>query len=231
LVKQTTFFEKFRIEPLLIIIIAIVIIGIGATLLPGTPTNLTPALIAVNLILIIFYYAQWRNTTRPILSVSLIGYDRFVEFNPEKIPEPFILEECHNGAYILLSNISTNLASTIDLEFSITFREIHISEKRFVSYLNPNETAKILVPFNKIIEQYRDQFITVERGSTSYTLPKDTLKIDMVINVTFGSIPRYSMHDTYHIEWVGMNRSPEPLKQIFSTNMRNDLAIYKRKKE
>lgn len=229
--KQFTFFEKLRVDPLLIIIIVIAVIGLVATLLPGTPTNLTPALIAVNLILIIFSYIQWRNTSRPVLSISLIGYDRFVEFDREKLPESFVLEECHNGAYILLSNISTNLASTIDLEFSITFREAHISEKRFLSYLNPHETANLLVPFNKIVERYQDQFITVERGSTSFTLPTDSLKIEMVVKVTYGSIPRYSMYDTYYIDWIGMNRSPEPLKQIFSTNMRNDLAIYKRKKE
>ncbi|MCX5840108.1 MAG: hypothetical protein NTY16_01350 [Deltaproteobacteria bacterium] len=229
--KSLNFFERFRIDPLLIIIIAIAVVGIGALFFPGSPTNLTPALIAVNLILIIFSYTQWRNTTRPVLSIALIGFDRYSEFYPGKIPEPFVLEECHNGAYIHLSNISNNIASEIDVEFSIHFQQFHLSEKRNLSYLNPHETARILLPFNKIIETYRDQFTTIENGDTTYTLPKDTLYIDLGVNITYGSIPRHSTNDSYHIRWVGLNNSSKPLNQIFSWNMRNDLPIYKRKTE
>jgi hypothetical protein len=224
-------FENFQIDLIPILIILVVVIGIGSSLIPAIPLNLTPTLIAVNLIVIIFYYFQWRNTSRPVLSISLIGFDRYGGFDPRKIPEPFILEECHNGAYILLSNNSSNIASEITVEFSITFKEVHLSEKRILSYLNPHETARILVPFDKIVEIYRDQFTTVEEGSGILTLPKDTLYIDMVVKVTFGHIPRYSMKDTYRIEWVGSNHSPKPLNQIFSWNMRDDLPIYKRKTE
>lgn len=229
--KSLNFFERFRVDTLLIIIIAIAVVGIGAVFLPGSPTNLTPALIAVNLILIIFSYTQWRNTIRPVLSIVLIGFDRYGEFDPGKIPEPCILEECHDGAYILLSNISDNSASKITIEFSLTFMDVRLSDKRFLSYLNPHETVRILLPFNKITETFHDQFTNVEQGDATYTVPKDTLFIDMVISVIHGSIPRYSMNDSYYIQWVGLNNSPNLPNQIFSWNMRNDLLIYKRKKE
>ena len=226
--KPITLFEGFQVDLFLIIIIVIAVAGIGVAFIPGAPVNLTPALVAMNLILIIFYYNQWRNTTRPILSTSVFGFNHNSGMIiGDDIPKPSVLEGCHYGVFFHLSNISDNTASKITIEFSFTSMNLCISEKKYLSYLNPHETARILLPLKKFIETHSDHFTTITQGDISYTVPKDTLFFDMVVKVTYGSIPRYSTKDTYFMEWVGVNRTPMPPFQIRSWNLRNDLVITK----
>lgn len=226
--KQVSFFDRFRLDPLLIIIIVIAIVGISATLLLGTSTNLTPALIAVNLILVIFYYVQWRNTTRPILSIALRG-DDFDIFNPQEKTTPATVEISKGDTNLLISNISDQIASALTIQFLMQYQTVHVSFTQQLSYLNPGETTRLIIPLNKISEKFSDQFTTITKGDNTITIPKTTLNIDLSVIVTYGAIPRYSLKNSYQIDWEGKDNALQP--QIVSWNIRDDLPIYKTKKE
>jgi len=206
----------------------IALVGISATLLIGTSTNLTPALIAVNLIFVIFYYVQWRNTTRPILSIALRG-DDFNIFDPHEKTNPDTVEISNGDTNLLISNISDQIASALTIQFLMQYQTVHVSFTQQLSYLNPGETTRLIIPFNKISEKYPDQFTTITKGDNTIVLPKTTLDIDLFITVTYGTIPRYSLKNSYKIDWEGKNNTLEP--QIVSWNIRDELPIYKSKKE
>ncbi len=225
--KSLGFFSNHLDGIILTSIIVILTVGIIATFLIQIPSTLTSALIATNLIFIIFYFIQWRNTTRPILSIELRGAEDDI-FYPSEKTKPSVKEICDGGAFINVSNISNNIATSITLEFSFNFQEIHFSESHILSYLNPNETARIELPFGVFFKTYPDQF-TMEQPKIGI-LPKKTLEIEMDINITYGSFPQYSMRDSYHIQWKGLDGSKEDFGGISSWNERGDWWIYKRKK-
>lgn len=226
--EQRSFFLNYRIDPLLIVIIVIAIIGIIATLLPGIPSNFTPALIAMNLILIIFYYAQWRNTTRPILSIALRG-NEFNIFNPHEKPIPDTIEFSDGDPNLLISNISNQIAFELTIEFLMQYQEVHVSCTQQLSYLNPGETTRIIVPLNKISEKYPDQFTIIKRDNNTVTLPKTTLNIDLFITVSYGAFPRYTLKNSYIVDWERKDNPSE--SQIVLWNIRDELPIYKSKIE
>jgi hypothetical protein len=226
LTKDIHFFENFRDVFLLIIIIEIATIGILTTVVYDAPTNFTPALISVNLIFVIFYFIQWRNTTRPILSIELKGAEDDI-FCPNEKAEPRVRETCDSGAFINISNISNNIATSITLDFSFDFQDIHFLKSHTLPYLNPNETGRIEVPFGIFYETYPDLFT----GDKALGIVlKKTLEIELDVSITYGTFPRYSMKDSYHVKWGGLDGSREDLEGITSWNERGDWWIYKRKK-
>ncbi len=206
----------------------IAVVGIGATMLLGTSTNLTPALIAVNFILVLFYYVQWRNTTRPILSIALRG-DDFDIYNPQEKTTPSTVEISDGDTNLLISNISDQIASKLTIQFLMQYQTVHVSFTQQLSYLNPGESTRLIIPFNKISETYPDQFTTITKGDNTITIPKTTLNIDLSITIIYGAIPRYSLKNSYRIDWEGKNNALEP--KIVSWNIRDELPIYKTKKE
>jgi hypothetical protein len=219
---------KNRIDPLFLIIIIVIIIGLGVTLFPNSITNLTPALIAVNLILVLISYAQWRNSTRPLLTITLRG-DDFNIFNPHEKTIPDTIEISGGDPNLLISNISNQIASELTINFLMQYQVVHVSCTQHLSYLNSGETTRIIVPLNKISEKYPDQFTIIKKDNDTVTLPKTPLNINLFITVSYGAFPRYTLKNSYIVDWQHKDNSSE--SQVVLWNIRDELPIYKSKME
>lgn len=184
-----------------------------------------------NLILIVFNFSQWRQSKKPIIYTKFLSYDKAISSKAGIESKSDVLEDCSKGSYLVISNESEhNIAENVKINYSLKVpNHPAILLTKSLPYLNPKEATKILVTFNEIVEQHKELFDVVKPVKVAeYTLPKTTMNIELKVNVTFGTWPlRHSIEDTYQIEWVGLDRSPNPPVQIHAWNKRNDLYIYK----
>ena len=171
-----------------------------------------------------------RSNTRPILDLSVRG-DDFDIFDPQEKTMPATIEISDEVGFLLISNISTYIASNLTIDYSIRFMTEKFSIQERLSYLNPGESTRLIIPFKNVIKQYPDLFTVATVNNETFTLPKTTLNLQLIITVKYGSIPQYSIKNSYEIDWAGLDHSKEPTKQIVSWNIRDGLPIYKHKKE
>ncbi len=184
----------------------------------------------MNLIFIIFYYAQWRSNNRPILDLTFRGDDYDIYYPDEKTT-PTTVEISDEETNLLISNISNHIASDLTIDFSMQYQSEKISSQKRLSYLNPSETTRLIIPFKNVIEQFPDLFTTATVNNESFTLPKKSLDLQLIITVKYGPAPQYSIKNSYDVQWAGLDQTKEPTKQIVSWNIRDGLPIYKRLKE
>lgn len=185
-------------------------------------------LIVVNLIVIIFYFLQWRESKRPILYIKFLGYNSVVNTETNVESKPSVLEDCSHGSYLIVSNESKQIATNIKINYVFKFQGEKIPKTEQISYLNPKEATKILVILNEIKNNNKDLFEIIDDGVTKIELPKETMKIDLDVKVSFGYWPlKHSIEDSYYIEWTGLNCLPKALITISSWNKRNNHYVYK----
>ncbi len=147
--------------------------------------------------------------------------------------------------YLTVSNVSKNVATDIKINYQFYFRNPNnklnpIKNQKKLNYLNPNESAKIFLNFGEIRERYPEYFerITVKNNiasSITKIIPKETLKINLIVEVKYNPIFKhffpFKIEDEYEIEWHSLKTSPrfEEHPIIFCWNMRSGNYIYKLK--
>ncbi|KAF5420176.1 MAG: hypothetical protein C5S44_09065 [Candidatus Methanocomedens sp.] len=190
--------------------------------------NYSNIIIAIaNIILIVIIFRQLRDARKPILTTKIISG------NKEVTDRSDVLES--GKLYIVINNESKNIAKSLEIKyqfnFDSSFREV---EKGFLSHLNPEEATKILLNTKSLREKHPGLFGEVTEGNISKTIPKRTLKIDLIITVSynpiFTNLFKYKIEDDYVIEWGSRMSYPNfedhPILKCW--NKRNDgFYIYK----
>lgn len=176
-----------------------------------------------NIIFIIFYYLQLRETKKPVLSTKFIGAEKDNGSRQE------ILE--HLPQYLYLDNLSNNKIKNLIVKGAFSFGKNKFNILRKIDYINPYERVQVLIRFGDIIDKYPDLF-EEKKDKRSDTLtylkiPKETLQIKFNLNFKWGLFNRQK--DVYEIEWLSLKSCPE-LKyhpRIACWNKRNDCYIQK----
>lgn len=135
----------------------------------------------VNVILVTLIYLQIRDSRKPLITMKVLSMNKTINDSPD------VLE--FGTLYLTVSNVSKNVATDIKINYQFYFRNSNnklnpIKNQKKLNYLNPNESAKILLNFGEIRERYPEYFerITVKNNiASSITktkiIPKETLKI------------------------------------------------------
>ena len=186
------------------------------------------AIIAIaNIILISFIFLQLRDARKPIIITKII------QRNKEVTDRPDVLEE--GTLYLAIINDSENIAKSINIKWQFNFngQSLPIKEN-MLSHLNPKEATKIILKYRTILEKYPELFEETAEGITTIKTPKQTLKIDLTVKVSYNSILRspfkYKLEDNYLIEWGSLENYPRfsdhPI--FYCWNKRNnEFYIYK----
>ncbi len=163
------------------------------------------AIIAVaNIILIVLIYMQLRDSRKPIITTKIISRGK------ELGEVPNVLE--YGDLYLVVRNISRNVAKNIKIEYEFLFDNKKVKLKETLSYLNPDEATKFIIKSGKLIEKYPELFEEFEKGTSSKKIPKETLKILLNIKITYNPIIFYLLpyetRDSYEIEWCSLKSCP-----------------------
>ena len=194
----------------------------------------------VNVILVTLIYLQIRDSRKPLITMKVLSMNKTINDSPD------VLE--FGTLYLTVSNVSKNVATDIKINYQFYFRNSNnklnpIKNQKKLNYLNPNESAKILLNFGEIRERYPEYFerITVKNNNIASSItktkiiPKETLKINLIVEVKYNPIFKhffpFKIEDEYEIEWHSLKTSPrfEEHPIIFCWNMRNGNYIYKLK--
>jgi len=182
------------------------------------------AVIAVaNIVLIYFNYKQARFIHKPVITTKVISRREEID------DKPSVLEWTKEPLYLVVSNISNNPASDIQIsqDFLLGGELIaKVTEK--LDYLNPGEATKVLLGMGEVIKKHPELFEEIERGNVLKKIPKKTLELLLNVTVSFNS-PKYVLKDSYAIEWGSLENYPnfEDHPVCPCWNRRNDLYIYK----
>lgn len=168
--------------------------------------NYSNVIIAIaNIILIYFIYHQFRDSRKPLLFTKIISREKEVTDRPD------VQEE--GDLYLAIINDSNNIARDIDIEYQLNFNGHYILKKeKMLSHLNPKEATRIVLKHNGIFEKYPDIFEEITEGNTTNIIPKETLKIDLIVtihyNLHLGYPRKYEIEDNYVIEWGSRENYP-----------------------
>ena len=180
-------------------------------------------LIIINLVLITFIFLQVKHIYRPILSIKILSREKGVKEGPD------VLE--YGELYSVISNVSTNPASSIKIryEFSRTGKRL-LEIRKSLSYLNPNEATREPLDIGKIIKTYPELFQEHNKGNEYKKIPKETLNIELKVHLSFRlAILPYRVRDSYKIEWGSLVSYPtfEDHPILNCWNVRDGQYIYK----
>jgi hypothetical protein len=187
--------------------------------------SVTPLIAFCNIILILFIFIQLRDARKPILITSIISRDKEVTERPD------VLES--DNLYIAVINNSKNIAKAINIDYEFDFngKSVKVIEK--LSHLNSGEATKIVLKTKSIRERCTDLFEVVREGNTTKIIPKKTLKIDLIVRISYNPIIvsffEYKLEDNYLIEWGSLKSYPtyKDHPVFLSWNRRNGYYIYK----
>ncbi|MCK4926872.1 MAG: hypothetical protein KAS11_00255 [Candidatus Aenigmarchaeota archaeon] len=158
-----------------------------------------------NLILIFFVYIQIRDTRKPELITKIIPRDKDITDKAE------VLEE--GTLYLSEKGKLKNIAKNIKIKyiFQLKKHEIIVKENK-LSHLNSNEGIKFLLKTKKIMDGYPELFEEKIKGDYTKKMPKESLKINLVIKISYNPIfsilGRYNIEDNYEIEWGSIINYP-----------------------
>lgn len=184
-------------------------------------------ILIANIILITIIFLQLRDARKPIIATSIISR------NKEVTDRSDVLES--DIQYLVVTNNSKNIAKSINISYQFDFKGHTIKDKeKKLSHLNPNEATKIILKSNPIMDDHKDLFEKVVEGNTTKIIPKETLRINLIISVSynpiFANLFKYTIEDNYFIEWGSRKSYPnlEDHPVFKSWNRRNDdFYIYK----
>lgn len=182
--------------------------------------------VIANIILIVFIFHQLRDARKPIIITKIISRDKEITERPD------VLES--GNLYLAIINDSKNIAQSINIEYEFIFNShsVKVKEKE-LSHLNPEEGTSVFLKSMPIRKKYPDIFEGITEGNTTKIIPKETLKIDLIVtihyNPIFRSLFKYKLEDNYLIEWGSRKSYPNSDLPIFqSWNKRNnEYYIYK----
>jgi hypothetical protein len=181
------------------------------------------AIAVANLIVILFYYLQLRESKKAIIVTKFIGAEKGNGSKQE------IIENLPQ--YLYVENISKNKVKGLEVIGTFCFDKRKYVFSRRIDYLNPHERAKILIRMGDLIDKYPNLFEEYkdkrEDSLVYLKIPKETL------NITFKILFKWSLfnkqRDEYKIEWLSKKNCPD-LKyhpNIHSWNRRNDIYMEK----
>jgi len=181
----------------------------------------------VNIILVIFIFLQLRDSRKPIITTKIISGNKEVTDRSDVVE--------FGKLYIAINNESKNIAKSLEIKYRFNFDNSSKKVKQdILSHLNPEEATKILLKTESIIAKYPDIFEKMTEDNPTKTIPKKTLKIDLIITVRynpiFANLFKYKIEDNYVIEWGSLESYPnfEDHPRFKCLNKRNDdFYIYK----
>lgn len=181
----------------------------------------TAAIVVANLLLVFFIYKQVRLVHKPIITIKIISRGKDVDATAS------VLES--GELYLVVSNVSNNLASNLRIHYDFLLEDKKITEvNKVLKYLNPREAIREPLGLGQIIREHSELFDEVRRGDEEKKIPKKTLRLFLNITVTY-NFPKHKIHDSYEIEWGSLESYPRfkdhPI--ILRWNRRDGLYIHK----
>lgn len=180
-----------------------------------------------NAILIYLIFLQFRDTRKPLITTKIIQRDKEVTDRPD------VLEESPN-LYSVIINNSKNVAKSINIKFKFRFDGYSVEYKeKELHHLNPGEGTKTIIKSKEIRDKYLDLFEEKSEDKITKRIPKDTLKIDLTVSISYnpiiGKFFPYKFEDNYFIEWGSLKSYPhfEDHPVFFCWNKRDEYYIYK----
>jgi len=161
-------------------------------------SNSNTIIVIANIFLISFVFIQIRDTRKPILITKILSRDKDVTDKAEVLEDGIL--------YIILDNISKNIAKNIKIKYIFKFKEYEITvDEKKLSHLNSKEATKFILKTTKIMEKHPELFEKITKGDITKKILKETLKMDLIIKISFNpifcSLIKYSLEDNYLIEW------------------------------
>lgn len=190
-------------------------------------------LVVINMVFIIFYYLQLRETKKAVI------HTKFMNYNKRSNKKQNVAEK--DPFYFYVTNESDRLADNfaISAKAVLTNKEKKIiGEKEFkqlkLDYINPHERIQTFLfrlgDFAKYFPELFEEH-SVEKGKRFFIAPKEKLVIKLYLTFKWGSGYKYKQKDYYEINW----ESPNELKTIEnhpivrSINKRNGFLVEKLK--
>jgi len=158
-----------------------------------------------NIILIYIIFLQLRDARKPTITTKIIQRDK------EVIDRPNVLES--GTLYLAIINDSKNIAQSINIEyqFDLNGRSMKVKEKE-LNHLNPKEATRIILKYGTIREKYPNLFEERTEEKVTKLIPKETLKVDLIITIRYnpilGYLSKYILEDNYLIEWGSLKNYP-----------------------
>lgn len=158
-----------------------------------------------NIILIYIIFLQLRDARKPIITTKIIQRDK------EVMDRPNVLES--GTLYLAIINDSKNIAQSINIEYQFDFngRSMKVKEKE-LNHLNPKEATRIIIKYGTIREKYPNLFEEKTEEKVIKLIPKETLKVDLIITIRYnpilGYLSKYILEDNYLIEWGSLKNYP-----------------------
>jgi hypothetical protein len=86
-----------------------------------------------------------------------------------------------------------------------------VKEKE-LNHLNPKEATRIILKYGTIREKYPNLFEEKTEEKVTKLIPKETLKVDLIITIRYnpilGYLSKYILEDNYLIEWGSLKNYP-----------------------
>ena len=197
-------------------------------------------LILIYLFTLVVLIYQYKLQRQPILNIKIKAQSRNTKQRNLEYIGGTVPPETYGGDdnyYLFISNDSTNIATNlkIELKYKVDGLKQTITHKCFLSYLNPNEYTRMILYFPKeLLKKYPDKFKTIKKGDKDTIIPKETIKLILMIDIKHTPIIRgiksYKIYNEYSIEWVGLDSMPTLTKTHMNCwNRRNGLDILQSK--
>lgn len=158
-----------------------------------------------NIILIVFIFHQLRDARKPIIITKIISRDKEVTDRPDVL-EP-------GDLYLAIINDSKNISKSINIKYQFNFNNLKLKVKeKELSHLNPREATRIILKDGMILKKYPDLFEETTEGNLIKKTPKEKLRIDLTVIISYNPILRYlfkyELEDNYEIEWGSLKNNP-----------------------
>lgn len=161
-----------------------------------------------NVILICLIYAQYREQKKPIITTKIVPDEKRIKNGAKAIPRT--LEKGDIALYLIVSNISNNLASNVKINYEFLLNGEKLAEvSKELDYLNPCEATDMIIMLGDIIDKRPDLFERIEHPNIktliTHTIPKETMTLLLNIHIScnpfLGKFLLYEIKDSYYIVW------------------------------
>jgi len=110
---------------------------------------------------------------------------------------------------LVISNVSKNPAKKLKVQYEFLLENRKISKvNKTLSYFNPGEALREPIELGKILKEYPDLFQEITEGNVTKKIPKKTLKLLLLVTVTY-NFPPYRIDDSYEIQWDSLENLPD----------------------
>ena len=137
--------------------------------------------------------------------------------------------------YLFVENVSKNVAENILCKLKYKFNKKIEKDKFEINYLYPKEFTKEILRLEILHKNNPELFEVEERENNRKKIPKETLKIFIDVEISYGNKLlgflklNYRIKDSYYFKWYSLKSSSEYEKHpiFFCWNKRSKRYIYK----